>query len=253
MSEAFDDGCFADARLADQHRVVLGAAGQDLDGAADFLIASDHRIEGALARHHGEITGIFPEGVIAIFGSGAVRLASLAHRVDGAAQIPRRDAGVGENPGNPGAPRHDTGEQDPFGGDETVAGLFGQLIGGLEQALGFRSEVDLAGARSLHLRHFPQRRLERVRHLRHIAAGAGDQFGRQAFLVGQQNLEQMLGRDLLVAHADGQGLGRMNESTGAFGEPFKLHSTVLRAARRPLWPGVDQKPQRLHGFVVYIR
>jgi hypothetical protein len=48
--EAFGDRGLADAGLADQHRIVLGAARQHLDGAADFLVAADHRIELALAR-----------------------------------------------------------------------------------------------------------------------------------------------------------------------------------------------------------
>ncbi len=43
--QAFGDGGLAHARFADQNRIVLGAAGQHLDGAADFLVAPDHRIE----------------------------------------------------------------------------------------------------------------------------------------------------------------------------------------------------------------
>ena len=41
--QALDDRGLADAGLADQHGIVLGAAGQHLDGAADFLVAADHR------------------------------------------------------------------------------------------------------------------------------------------------------------------------------------------------------------------
>ena len=48
--QALDDGGLADAGLADQHRVVLGAARQHLDGAADLLVAADHRVELAVAR-----------------------------------------------------------------------------------------------------------------------------------------------------------------------------------------------------------
>ena len=48
--EAFGDRGLADARLADQHRIVLGPAGEHLDGAADFLVAADDRVELALAR-----------------------------------------------------------------------------------------------------------------------------------------------------------------------------------------------------------
>ena len=41
--QALDDGRLADAGLADQHRVVLGAARQHLDDAADLLVAPDDR------------------------------------------------------------------------------------------------------------------------------------------------------------------------------------------------------------------
>jgi hypothetical protein len=43
-----DDRRLANARLADQHRIVLGATLQHLDGAADFIVTADHRIELAL-------------------------------------------------------------------------------------------------------------------------------------------------------------------------------------------------------------
>ena len=43
--QALDDGGLADAGLADQHGVVLGAPRQHLDGAADLLVAADHRVE----------------------------------------------------------------------------------------------------------------------------------------------------------------------------------------------------------------
>src|SRR3546814_19221102 len=39
--EAFGDRGLADAGLADQHGVVLGPTGEDLDGAADFLVPAD--------------------------------------------------------------------------------------------------------------------------------------------------------------------------------------------------------------------
>ena len=48
--EALDDGGLADAGLADQHGIVLGAAGEHLHGAADFLVPADHRVQLALAR-----------------------------------------------------------------------------------------------------------------------------------------------------------------------------------------------------------
>ena len=56
--QPFDDGGLADARLADEHRIVLGAARQHLDDAADLLVAANHRIELALARQLGQIAAV---------------------------------------------------------------------------------------------------------------------------------------------------------------------------------------------------
>ena len=53
--QALDDRGLADAGLADEHRVVLRAAAQHLDDAADLLVAPDDRVELALARLLGEV------------------------------------------------------------------------------------------------------------------------------------------------------------------------------------------------------
>ena len=91
--QAFDDGGLADAGLADQHRIVLGAAGEHLNGAADFLVAADDRIELAVARGLRQIAGIFLERVIGVFGGRGIRGAALAQGFDRGIEILRRDAG----------------------------------------------------------------------------------------------------------------------------------------------------------------
>src|SRR4029079_17918910 len=48
--EALDDGGLADARLADQHRVVLRAPREDLHQALDLGLPADDRVELALGR-----------------------------------------------------------------------------------------------------------------------------------------------------------------------------------------------------------
>ena len=55
LGDALDDGGFTDARLADEHGVVLGAAGQDLDGTTDLVGTADDRVELAGA---GEVADI---------------------------------------------------------------------------------------------------------------------------------------------------------------------------------------------------
>ena len=52
LRQALDDRRLADARLADQHRIVLRPAGEHLDDAADLLVAADDRIELALRAPH---------------------------------------------------------------------------------------------------------------------------------------------------------------------------------------------------------
>ena len=47
LRQALDDRRLADAGVADQHRVVLGLARQDLDHAADLGVAADHRVQPA--------------------------------------------------------------------------------------------------------------------------------------------------------------------------------------------------------------
>ena len=49
LGDALDDGGLAHAGLADEHGVVLGTAGKDLNGAADLLSAADDRVELARA------------------------------------------------------------------------------------------------------------------------------------------------------------------------------------------------------------
>ena len=58
LGEALDDRRLADAGLADEDRVVLGAAREHLDHAADLLVAADDRVELAAARELGEVARV---------------------------------------------------------------------------------------------------------------------------------------------------------------------------------------------------
>ena len=55
LRQAFDDGGLADARLADQHGVVLGAAAEHLLHALQLVVAADQRIERVLHRRFGQV------------------------------------------------------------------------------------------------------------------------------------------------------------------------------------------------------
>ena len=64
LGQAFDDGCLAHAGLADQHRVVLGAAAQDLDHSADLLVAADDRIQFAFLGGGRQVGGVLLQGLV---------------------------------------------------------------------------------------------------------------------------------------------------------------------------------------------
>ena len=94
LREALDDRGLAHARLADQHRVVLGAALQDLDRAADLVVAADHRVELALARAIGQVERVLRERLalrlVLLAGHGL----SAAHLLDRRFEREQRDPGL---------------------------------------------------------------------------------------------------------------------------------------------------------------
>ena len=85
LRQPFDDGGLADAGLADQHRIVLGAAREHLDHAADLLVAADHRIELALAGQLGQVAAVSFErlvGALGILRGHALRAADRGQRLE---------------------------------------------------------------------------------------------------------------------------------------------------------------------------
>ena len=149
--QAFGDRGLADAGFADQHRIVLGAPRQHLDGAADFLVAADHRIELAGARIGGQVARIFLQRVIALLGARRIGGAALAQIVDRLVQRLRRHAGLGEDVRRSWRiSRSASAVQQALDGDEAVAGLLGQFLGGGEN-LRHAAAPDRAGRCRLRL------------------------------------------------------------------------------------------------------
>jgi hypothetical protein len=63
-SYTFRDGGLADARFADEHGVVLGAARQDLDGAPDLVVSANYRVKFAVARGRRQITRVLGQRLV---------------------------------------------------------------------------------------------------------------------------------------------------------------------------------------------
>ena len=81
VGEALGDGGLADARLADQRRVVLGPPRQDLDDPLDLLLAADDRVELSGAGGVGQVDAELVDGRRL---AGALRLRASGRRTSSA-------------------------------------------------------------------------------------------------------------------------------------------------------------------------
>ena len=121
----------------------------------------------------------------------------------------RRDAGVLQDLRALGRGADGEREQDALDGDEAVARLLGDLLGFVEHARGVAREARLAGARAADLRTAWRARASVSRSARLASPPARlIRPGREAFLVVEDDFEQVLRRDLGVAFANGQALRR---------------------------------------------
>ena len=122
LGQALDDGGLADARLADQDRVVLRPAAEDLDDAADLLVAADDRVELAGARLGRQVAAVLLQRLVGRSrGSGwsrAGRRARLASAPQDRLLARRRAASSSAGPRRPTLGH---AEQQVLGGDVLVA------------------------------------------------------------------------------------------------------------------------------------
>ena len=93
--QAFHDGGLADARLADEHGVVLRAAGEHLHDAPDLLVPADDRVELLLAGELGEVPAVVLQGLVARLG---VLVGDALVAADRAQRFQRRVAGHARAP-----------------------------------------------------------------------------------------------------------------------------------------------------------
>ena len=204
LRQAFDDGRLAHARFADQHGVVLAAALQDLDGAADFIVAADHRVELALACAFRHVQGVFFQGFALAFGLLRIDLVAAAHGVDGRFQglagqavFARQLAAVGL------VFRH--GQQDHFAGHELVARLLRFLVGQVQQGHEFAADLHVA-ARARHLRQAFDRSAQGLGQAAHVDAGPLQERAGAAVVLVQQGRQQVDWFDIGIVVAHGQTL-----------------------------------------------
>ncbi len=203
--EALDDGGLADARLADQHRVVLGAPLQHLDGAADLVVAADHRIELAVGGALGQVDGVFLECLPALFRVRVLHLLAAADLLDRLLDRGLREARFLQQPRQQRLVL-EAGQYEQLAGDELVAALLRELVGDVQQPREVVGDVDIARG-ALHLRQPVERHAELGAQLGDVAAGLGDQRPHGATLLLEQRQQHVRWFDDLVVAADREGLG----------------------------------------------
>ena len=141
MGQALGDRRLADAGLADQRRVVLGPAGQDLDDPLDLLLAADDRVELAGARGVGEVDAELVDGrglagALRLLGRRAGGRALRQDPDDLVADLVEVDAERLEDAGGDALALADEAEEQVLRADVVVAEAAGLVDGELDDALG---------------------------------------------------------------------------------------------------------------------
>ena len=210
--------------------------------AANLLVASNDRIELAFARRFRQIARIFLQRVILILGRGAVGRAALAQSLDRGVESLRGDAGLREDAGGVGSLLEGERQEQPLDRDIGVAGLLRYLLGVVEEPRGRGRHVELARSRALHLGELGERGFRLGQRLARAPASAVDKAGGEPLAVVEQNLQHMLGRELLMAFARGERLRRLHEAANPIGIFVDIH----------MFPWKRAEPQARYGsgFVI---
>ena len=240
LGQALDDGGLADAGLADEHRVVLGAAREDLHDPLDLGLATDDRVELALGGELGQVATELVEqlrGLLALaLGTGGAAGGRPGPRAALAA------AGTGQHPDHLVADllgvgvevEQDAGgdalvlaheaEQDVLGADVVVAEAERLAQRQLEDLLGARRERDLTGgdlltgADDAHdlCAHTLDGDVERLEHA-----------GGKTLLFAQEAEQDVLGADVVVLERPRLFLRQDDHLAGSLCESLEHESVSL--------------------------
>ena len=233
LRQTFDDGGLADAGLADEDGVVLGAAAEHLLDALDLRLAPDQRVEGTLERRLAQVAAELRE---------QRRLLDPRHR---RLLVEERDDVLAHG-GEAHALLHEDGrgdrllltedaEQEMLGPDVVVRQLIGFLGRELQHALGLGAEGNLDRGRDL--------LAEDRAALDLLADGfegevrARENPARQPLALADQAQQQVLGLDRDTAQLAGLIPGEEEDAPRSFCIPLE-HVVPWKNSRRLAWGAV---------------
>ena len=246
--EALDDGGLADARLADEHGVVLLAARQDLHHALDLGLAADDGVELALDGGLRQVAAELVEELRALrlLAGGDARAGLAAarageHADDLVADLLRIRVEVEQDARGDALVLAHEAEEDVLRPDVVVAQREGLAQRQLEHLLGARRERNLAGgdlvaladdARDLRANLF-HRDVERLEN----ACG-------KAFLLAEEAEQDVLRADVVVLEGPRLVLCENDDLTCPLGESLEQ---LPRRSFRSVTGGVASPPGRRDG------
>jgi hypothetical protein len=237
--EALDDGRLADPGLADEHRVVLLPAREDLHHALDLRLAPDHRVELPFDSLLRQVAAELVEELRALrllpgrSRAGLPASWSGEHPDDFITNLFRICIEVEQDAGGDSLVLADETEQDVLRADVVVPERQGLAQRQLQNLLGARRERDLAGgdlvsladdARNLRT-HLLDRDIERL-----------ENAGRESLLFTQETEQDVLGSDVVVLQRSRLVLRENDHLPCAFGESLEQFPSTLLPSLRPPEP-----------------
>ncbi len=216
LGQAFDDRGLADARVADQHGVVLGAAGEHLDDAADLVVATDDGVELAVLGGLGEVAAEALERLVLLLRvlvgdpvRAADRLDRLREVVAGGETVD----GLGER------------QQQVLGRHVLVTELGHLALGGAEDVEQLARGGGLPGA-GRDRRKPVQLAAGLAAHGGGVGADLAQDRADEAILLVEQSQQQVLRRGLGVRAVGGKPDRGLQRLLGLDRETVELHSDI---------------------------
>ena len=204
LRQAFDDRGLADAGLADQHRIVLGAAGEHLHHAANFFVAADDRIELAAPRLFGQIARVALQRLVLGFGilvGDALRSAHRGQRLQNGV-VGR--ALPGQDLLRRIALQLRDGQQQVLGRNVLVLEVGGFLEGAFQKFVGRLGERGLRGSAAGNLRQALDLAVDLAEHGLRTDADLLQHRRHDAFFVLEQRRQQMQRQQFRIAVLGGE-------------------------------------------------
>ena len=233
LGQSFDHSGLAHTWLADQHRVVLGAAGEHDHNALDLISTADDRIQLAFGGFGGQVAAELVEnggtglvllvrhatgvGQIALAVSGGAGVA--ANHIDGcAAQLAQINVHLNEHLSAHAFALANQAEQNMLSADVAVAQLQSLTQRELQHLLGMRGKGDV-----------PVRgRVALADHLFDLLAGGvqlhalrGECLGGHALTLSDQAEQQVFGADVVVLESPRLFLRQHDHAPCTVGKPFE--------------------------------